>query len=67
MIGRMGTILGEHKVNIANFALGREHRTDKAEALAVIQIDGAIPPAALTTLEKADGIKQVQVVKLAAS
>ena len=67
VIGRIGTILGDHKVNIANFALGRDHRASKHEALAVIQIDGAVPPAALTTLEKAEGITQVQIVKLAAS
>src|SRR6202035_5838523 len=27
VVGRIGTILGEHSVNIANFALGRAHST----------------------------------------
>jgi D-3-phosphoglycerate dehydrogenase len=65
VIGRIGTILGDHKVNIANFALGRDHHAAKTEALAVIQIDGEIPSAVLTTLEKAEGITQVRLVKLA--
>ena len=33
VIGRIGTILGEHKMNIANFALGRSLRTGQHNAL----------------------------------
>ncbi len=65
VIGRIGTILGEHHVNIANFALGRDQRGGKKDALAVLQIDEDVPTAALTALEKADGITQVRLVKLA--
>ncbi len=44
VIGRIGTILGEQGVNIANFALGRErrsaaHRGKPVKALAVVQVD----------------------------
>ncbi len=47
VVGRIGTILGKHGVNIANFALGRAadptrahpHRVPQGQALAVVQID----------------------------
>ena len=37
VIGRVGTILGEHGVNISHFHLGRRERG--GEAMAVIEID----------------------------
>ena len=40
VIGRVGTILGEHGVNISRFHLGRRERG--GEAMAVIEVDGAI-------------------------
>jgi D-3-phosphoglycerate dehydrogenase len=67
VIGRIGTILGDHRVNIANFALGRDHRAAKSEALAVIQIDGEIATAVQAALEAVEAITQVRTVKLAAS
>jgi D-3-phosphoglycerate dehydrogenase len=67
VIGRIGTILGDHRVNIANFALGRDHHAAKSEALAVIQIDGEITPAVQAALETVEAITQVRTVKLAAS
>ncbi len=42
VVGRIGTILGEHSLNIANFALGRSTRSQRVpqgQALAVVQID----------------------------
>src|SRR6201996_2323732 len=45
VIGRVGTILGDHQVNIANFALGRSVRSQRVpqgNALAVVQIDGTV-------------------------
>ncbi len=65
VIGRIGTILGEHAVNIANFALGRDQRGAKKDALAVLQIDGDVPAAALNALGRAEGITQVRLVRLA--
>src|SRR2546430_1221181 len=40
VIGRVGTILGEHGVNISAFHLGRRERG--GEAMAVMQVDGAL-------------------------
>jgi D-3-phosphoglycerate dehydrogenase len=67
VIGRIGTILGEHRVNIANFALGRDHRASKGEALAVIQIDGEISPTVQAALNAVEAITEVRQVKLGAA
>ena len=48
VIGRVGTILGDHKINIANFALGRAnrgHHVPHGTALAVVQVDGEVTEA----------------------
>ncbi len=67
VIGRVGTILGDHQVNIANFALGRSdrsHRVPQGNALAVVQVDGRITDAALEALRAVDAILQVHLVNL---
>jgi D-3-phosphoglycerate dehydrogenase / 2-oxoglutarate reductase len=70
VIGRIGTILGEHNVNIANFALGRpvrSHRVPHGSALAVVQVDGELSGKALDALRAAEGIVQVGLVSLPAN
>ncbi len=67
VIGRIGTILGEHQINIANFALGRadgHHGVPRGNALAVIQIDTDLTPAVLEALRKVEGILHVEQVSL---
>ena len=70
VIGRIGTILGDHKLNIANFALGRATRSPKipqGEALAVVQIDVrsvAEAQPALEALKKVEAITSVRLVEL---
>ncbi len=67
VIGRIGTILGEHSVNIANFALGRSVRSKRipqGSALAVVQVDGEVTPRVLDALRAADGIVKVSIVTL---
>jgi D-3-phosphoglycerate dehydrogenase len=75
VIGRIGTILGEAKLNIANFALGRSGADAGAKlpagrALAVVQLD--VPEESRTQLEgaiadlrKVAAIRSVRVVELA--
>ena len=41
VIGRVGTVLGQHNVNIANFSLGRR-AGQEASAVAVVQVDGDV-------------------------
>jgi D-3-phosphoglycerate dehydrogenase len=72
VVGRIGTILGEHSVNIANFALGRasatrSHRVPQGQALAVVQIDvpsAASANAAVEALRKVEAIASVRLIEL---
>src|SRR5580692_7503513 len=51
VIGRIGTILGEQGMNIANFALGRQRSGAKpVKALAVVQVDVPVSEAVLEAL-----------------
>jgi D-3-phosphoglycerate dehydrogenase len=81
VVGRIGTILGEHSVNIANFALGRatdparaagsparSQRVPQGQALAVVQIDvpnAAAANAAVEALRKVEAIASVRLIELA--
>ncbi len=62
MIGRVGTILGTHGVNIANMHVGRI--TVGGTALMVLTVDSAIPEQALLELARADGVADVKAVRL---
>ena len=67
VIGRIGTILGENSINIANFALGRSTRSQhipEGQALAVVQIDVPNSAAANTALEALRKIEAVVSVRL---
>lgn len=69
VIGRIGTILGEAQMNIANFALGRKVEAPGTEtrAVAVVQLDkpesGALNQA-VDQLRAVDAIKSVRLVEL---
>src|SRR5580692_2477221 len=81
VVGRIGTILGDHQVNIANFALGRaadtaraqgtqarSQRVPQGQALAVVQIDvpnAASATAAVEALRKVEAIASVRLIELA--
>ena len=66
VIGRIGTILGQYGVNIANFALGRDRSGAKpVHALAVVQVDPPVPPAVLEALLKIEALLEVKLVRLA--
>jgi D-3-phosphoglycerate dehydrogenase / 2-oxoglutarate reductase len=70
VIGRIGTVLGEAKLNIANFALGRNRSsTPGSQALAVVQLDTpaqADLDSAIAELRKVPAITSVRVVELGA-
>jgi D-3-phosphoglycerate dehydrogenase len=52
VIGKIGTILGQQGVNIANFALGRERAgTKPVKALAVVQVDEPVSARVLEALK----------------
>jgi D-3-phosphoglycerate dehydrogenase len=65
VIGKIGTILGEYGVNIANFALGRDRSGVKpVHALAVVQVDPPVHNAVVEALLKIEALLEVKVVKL---
>jgi D-3-phosphoglycerate dehydrogenase len=66
VIGRVGTILGDHSINIANFALGRSdsNHNKLGTALAVVQVDGEVTEAVLKALRAVEAITEVRVASL---
>jgi D-3-phosphoglycerate dehydrogenase len=62
MIGRVGTMLGAHGVNIANMHVGRI--TAGGTALMVLSLDSAIPEPVLRELAAVDGITGVKTARL---
>ena len=62
VIGEVGTLLGRHNVNIANFALGR----DGAKAVGVVIVDetSPIPESVLDDLRKVAAIEDARVVRV---
>jgi D-3-phosphoglycerate dehydrogenase / 2-oxoglutarate reductase len=65
VIGKIGTLLGEHGVNIANFALGRE-RSGPApvKALAVVQVDAPVSAKVLEALATIPALLEAKLVQL---
>jgi D-3-phosphoglycerate dehydrogenase / 2-oxoglutarate reductase len=67
VIGKVGTILGDHKINIANFSLGRRVGTGTGgprEAIAVVHVDGTVPDRVLTALRKVPAIARAKAIQL---
>jgi D-3-phosphoglycerate dehydrogenase len=67
VIGKVGTILGESEINIADFSLGRrgvETSSEPREAIAVVHVDGSVPDDVLRKLEKIPAVRQAKAVRL---
>jgi len=65
VIGRIGSILGEQGVNIANFALGREREgTKPVKALAVVQVDAPVSNTVLEALGTIEALLDAKPVQL---
>ncbi|MDP3162402.1 MAG: phosphoglycerate dehydrogenase, partial [Reyranella sp.] len=59
-IGRLGTILGENKVNIATFHLGRDK--PGGSAIALVQVDQPISSALMGEIGAVEGVVQAKVL-----
>jgi D-3-phosphoglycerate dehydrogenase len=57
-IGRLGTLLGKHSVNIANFNLGRA--APGADAISLIEVDEPVSDAVLAEVQAIDGVIQAK-------
>jgi len=65
VIGKIGTTLGEHGVNIANFALGRERSGAKpVKALALVQVDAPVSEKVLKALGAIEALLEAKLVQL---
>ncbi len=62
VIGRVGTILGDHKVNIASFALGRKQ--EAGEAVGLVNVDNPIDPEILDEIRKIPAVRFARVVEV---
>jgi D-3-phosphoglycerate dehydrogenase len=68
VIGKVGTILGKHGINIANFSLGRRHGEPQPgrplEAIAVVQVDGSVAESVVSELRGIPAVEHAKAIRL---
>ncbi len=73
MVGKIGTILGEHEINIASTAVGRDHEADLGEdsgdggerlAAMALTVDTAVPEKVMEQILALDGFREGHAVAL---
>jgi D-3-phosphoglycerate dehydrogenase len=57
-VGKLGTLLGDAKVNIANFTLGRS--APGQDAIVLIEVDGPVPEAVAAAVAKLPQVKHAR-------
>jgi D-3-phosphoglycerate dehydrogenase len=62
VIGRVGTILGDRKINIATFTLGRDTQTQ--QAIALVNVDDRVPDEVLQEIRAIPAVKAARVVEV---
>ncbi len=62
IIGKLGSLLGQHNVNIASMQVGR--RIVRGDAVMVLSIDDPIPPDLLASIHSINGIQEAHPVTL---
>jgi D-3-phosphoglycerate dehydrogenase len=62
IVGHIGTLMGQHNVNIASMSLGRDRAG--GQALTVLNLDSVPPPAVMEEIQRDPNISNVRVVKL---
>lgn len=62
MIGQLGTILGNHKINIAGMTFGRE--APGKRAIMLLNVDQAVSPQVQDEIRRAKHVLDVRVMKL---
>jgi D-3-phosphoglycerate dehydrogenase len=61
LVGGVGSLLGEHKINIANFQLGRNDEHN--DAVALIEVDQEVDAALLEKVSKLPNVKQAKILR----
>jgi D-3-phosphoglycerate dehydrogenase / 2-oxoglutarate reductase len=59
-IGRFASLLGNASINIATFALGRDR--EGGSAVALVEVDGAVPEKLLAEIKTLPGVKEVKAL-----
>lgn len=67
IIGRVGTIFGQHQVNIAQMSVGRAGDAPGGEAIGVLNLDNEPPQKALDEVLAHPDIKSVTIIRLPAA
>ncbi|MFZ3208809.1 MAG: phosphoglycerate dehydrogenase [Geobacteraceae bacterium] len=62
MIGRVGTIMGRHDINIAAMNLGR--REKKGEAMVILSLDSAVPPVVIEEIRQATSASFIKALQM---
>lgn len=62
IIGPVGTLIGEHNINIAAMQVGRKEIGGKA--IMVLSVDGEVPEGTLKEIGRIEGVIDVKMVKL---
>jgi D-3-phosphoglycerate dehydrogenase len=60
-IGMLGTVLGDHGLNIATFNLGRN--APHGDAIALIEVDEKIPDAVLAKVRELPMVRQAKALE----
>ena len=61
IVGRVGTVLGAHGINIARMGLGR--KPGSGRAIMLIEVDSEVPAAALAELSKMSGVREARFLE----
>ena len=65
VVGRVGTILGEHDVNIASMQVARD--APRGNAMMILAVDDRVAPDVLTRLREVGGMSDLRYVELGAN
>lgn len=65
MIGRIGTIMGQHSINIASMNLGR--REKKGEAMVILSLDSAAPSSVIEEIKSATDATFIKAVHMSST
>jgi len=64
VIGRVGNIFGEHRVNIAQMAVGRDRDEPGGEAIGVLALDATPPAEAISQVLAMEQVSEAWIVRL---
>ncbi len=62
IVGRVGTLLGAHNINIARMGLGR--KPGSGRAIMLIEVDNEVPAEVLAELPRLPGIREARFLRL---